>query len=240
MSCGKKPRILVFASGTKTGGGSGFEVMVRNTWGSLPILNAYIIGVISNHADGGVRRRADALGIPFEFWSGPFTADGYRSLVKKFEADYVMLSGWLKLVAGLDPERTINIHPGPLPRFGGPGMYGHHVHEAVLAAYRRGEITYSAVTMHFVDEVYDRGPVFFVLPVPICSGDTPEILGKRVNCVEHEVQSLVLHHVVHGHIRLVGGQVVYATRDLRGMMMPAGYNKETHIVGETHVNPTRR
>ena len=58
-------------------------------------------------------------------------APGYRSLVRYFAADYVMLSGWLKLAAGLDPARTINIHPGPLPRFGGPKLYGHFVHNAV-------------------------------------------------------------------------------------------------------------
>lgn len=132
-----------------------------------------------------------------------------------------MLSGWLKLVAGLDSAHTVNIHPGPLPRFGGPNFHGHYVHEAVMAAYHRGEITASAVTMHFVDEVYDRGPVFFTLPVPIESDDTPETLAVKVNRKEHEWQSRVLNYVVHEQVRLVDGQVVYATEELKRLLMPA-------------------
>lgn len=225
----KLPNVLVFASGTKTGGGSGFEVMVNATRSNPPRLDAKIVAVVSNHECGGVAEKAERLGVPFEYWKGPFMSCGYERFELKYKADYVMLSGWLKLVIGLEAAKTINIHPGPLSRFGGDGMYGLHVHEAVLEAYHRGEITASAVTMHFVDEVYDRGPVFFARSVPICSGDTPEILARRVNREEHEVQPLVLHHVVHGHVRLVDGKVIYATRDLRSMMLPK-FNPEIHIV----------
>ena len=171
------PNILVFASGTKTGGGSGFETMVRAARTRPPILDAWICAVITNHFDGGVWQKAKALGVHAEYWVGPYLAEGYQNFVKYFKADYVMLSGWLKLVAGLDPARTINIHPGPLPRFGGPKLYGHYVHDAVMAAYRRGEITHSAVTMHFVDPVYDRGPIFFALPIPIEPERYPGDLG---------------------------------------------------------------
>jgi len=226
------PNILVFATGAPNWGegGSGFEMMVNATRAKPPALNATICGVVSNYSAGGVAERADRLGVKFRFWKGPFTAEGYQKYVEQFKADFVMLSGWLKLVAGLDPARTINIHPGPLTRFGGPNMYGHHVHEAVMAAYKRGEITHSAVTMHFVDSKYDTGPVFLSYPVPICSGDTPEILAARVNREEHRLQSHVLDHVVQGHVRLEGGKVVYATRDLRGMMMPNGYDENIHVV----------
>ena len=155
-----------------------------------------------------------------EYWGGPYLAQGYQNFVRYFNADYVMLSGWLKLAAGLDPARTINIHPGPLPRFGGPGIYGHHVHEAVMAAYHRGEITHSAVTMHFVDAAYDRGPTFFAFPVPIEPNDTPETLAERVNQAEHEWQPRVLNYVVHGQVRLVGKEVVYETAELRRLLMP--------------------
>jgi phosphoribosylglycinamide formyltransferase 1 len=215
-----QPHILVFASGTKTGGGSGFEVMVKAARTQPPILDASICGVITNHADGGVWHRAQALGIPAAFWAGPFVAQGYQNFVKDFKADYVMLSGWLKLVSGLDPARTINIHPAPLPRFGGPNIYGHYAHEAVLAAYRRGEITHSAVTMHFVDPVYDRGPIIFALPVPIEPDDTPETLAARVNQAEHEWQPRVLNYVVHGQVRLVGQEVVYETEKLQRLLVP--------------------
>jgi len=214
------PNILVFASGTKTGGGSGFETMVRAARTRPPILDAWICGVITNHFEGGVWHKAKALGIPAEYWVGPYLAQGYQNFVKYFNADYVMLSGWLKLVAGLDPARTINIHPGPLPRFGGPKLYGHYVHEAVIAAYHRGEITHSAVTMHFVDAVYDHGPILSALPVPIEPSDTPETLAAKVNRAEHEWQPRVLNYVVHGQVRLVGKEVVYATEELKRQLMP--------------------
>jgi phosphoribosylglycinamide formyltransferase-1 len=218
----KNPNILVFASGTKAGGGSGFETLVQATRTQPPLLEARICGVVTNHAAGGVMKRAKALGVPCHHWPGPFVAQGYQDLVRHFRADYVMLSGWLKLVAGLDPARTINIHPGPLPRFGGPNLYGHHVHEAVLAAYHRGEITHSAVTLHFVDEVYDRGPVFFAHPVPIEPDDTPETLATRVNRAEHDWQPRALNYVVQEKVRLAGGKVVYETEALKRLLMPAG------------------
>jgi phosphoribosylglycinamide formyltransferase 1 len=216
-----KPNILVFASGTKTGGGSGFETMVRATRIGPPILDAWIGAVVTNHFAGGVWQKAKAQGIPAAYWVGPYLAAGYQNFVNYFKADYVMLSGWLKLVAGLDPARTINIHPGPLPRFGGPQLYGHHVHEEVMAAYQRGEVTHSAVTMHFVDEKYDRGPVFFAQPIPIEPTDTPETLAAKVNRAEHEWQPRVLNYVVHGQVRLVGQEVIYETAELQRLLLPA-------------------
>jgi phosphoribosylglycinamide formyltransferase-1 len=215
-----KPNILVFASGTKTGGGSGFETMVRAARAEPPGLDAWICAVVTNHCGGGVWQKAQALGVHAEYWVGPYTATGYQNFVTYFNADYVMLSGWLKLVAGLDPARTINIHPGPLPRFGGPNLYGHLVHEAVLAAYHRGEVSHSAVTMHFVDEKYDRGPTFFAFPVPIEPGDTPETLAAKVNRAEHEWQPRVLNYVVQGQVRLAGREVVYETAELRSLLLP--------------------
>ena len=215
-----QPNILVFASGTKTGGGSGFETLVSASRTMPPILDASICAVVTNHFGGGVRHKAEVLGVHSEYWPGPYLAEGYQNFVKYFNADYAMLSGWLKLAAGLDPARTINIHPGPLPRFGGPKIYGHYVHEAVMAAYHRGEITHSAVTMHFVDPAYDRGPILFALPVPIEPGDTPDSLAARVNRAEHEWQPRVLNYVVHGQVRLVGKEIVYETEALKRLLMP--------------------
>jgi len=217
-SKGGAVRVLVFASGDDKGGGSGFQELVEFSRTHPPVLNARIIGVISNHQNGGVRKKADALRIPFEYWPGPYDAKGYRGFVEKYQADFVMCSGWLKFVRGLDAAKTVNIHPGPLPRFGGAGMYGHHVHEAVITAYRRGEITQSAVTMHFVDEAaYDHGPIIFQMPVLIRPEDDAESLAKRVNEKERAWQSYILNLVVHGKIYLKDGEVFYrgeATRRL--------------------------
>jgi folate-dependent phosphoribosylglycinamide formyltransferase PurN len=206
----RKVRLLVFASGDAEGGGSGFQELVEFSRTTPPVLDAQVIGAVSNYQHGGVRKKADALQIPFEYWPGPFDAIGYRSFVEKYKADFVMCSGWLKFVRGLEPAKTINIHPGPLPRFGGPGMYGHHVHEAIIAAFHRGEITQSAVTMHFVDEAaYDHGPIIFQMPVLIRPDDDALTLAKRVNEKERAWQSHILNLVVHGLIYLSHGQVMY-------------------------------
>ncbi|NTW13874.1 MAG: phosphoribosylglycinamide formyltransferase [Candidatus Moranbacteria bacterium] len=202
MATGEKPRILVFASGSATGGGSGFRELVEFAGTKIPVLDARIVGVVSNHENGGVRRFADELSIPFTYWNGPFDAQGYRRLVAEYEADFVMLSGWLKIAVGLDPRTTVNIHPGPLPLFGGKGMYGHHVHDAVIRAYREDRNIESAVTMHFVDPEFDRGPVLFRFPIPVREDDTPETLAARVNEKERSWQAAVLNEVVHGRIRL--------------------------------------
>lgn len=213
----RKPNVLVFASG----GGSGFWELVEQSLTNPPILNAHVIGVVSNHENGGVREKADNLKIPFHFWEGQFDAAGYQQLVSVFEADYVMLSGWLKPVKGLDPARTINIHPGPLNynnpelHFGGKGRWGHHVHEAVMQAYREGKIIQSAVTMHFVDDQYDHGPIFFRLPVLIRPDDTAETLAARVNEKERAWQSKALNWVVNKNIFLYDGRVFYHDHPLK-------------------------
>lgn len=203
-----KPRVLIFASGSAEGGGSGFEKLVLASRGGP--LSADIVAVVSNHANGGVRARADKLGIPFLHFPKPWTGDAYQKFATESGADFFALSGWLKLVTGLDPatrfnSRTVfNIHPGPLPNFGGPGLYGHHVHEAVIAAFKRQEITHSAVCMHFVTGEYDRGPVFFQCYVKINDGDTPETIGARVNQQEHQYQPEITNMVVNGLIKWDG------------------------------------
>jgi len=192
------PKSIVFASGEKNGGGSGFEELVKNS--KTGILKSNIIAVVSNHENGGVRKKAEKWNIPFEYFFGPWTAESYQKIVEKYKTEWVLLSGWLKLVKGTDPKKTINIHPGPLPQFGGDGMYGHHVHEAVIDAFKQNKITCSAVTMHFVTKKYDEGPIFFRYPVLIEKDDTPETLAKRVNKIEHSWQSFITNLVVHQQI----------------------------------------
>jgi len=224
------PRLLVFASGTEEGGGSGFVKLVEASRDG--VLQAEIVGVVSNHTNGGVRQKADGLNVPFLHFDGPFNAQNYQDHVCNTQAEFVSLSGWLKLVAGLDPRMTINIHPGPLPYlgytqdFGGPGMYGHHVHEAVMQAYHVGKLTESRVSMHFVTEKYDEGPVFFSHPVPILTTDNAEKLGTRVNKFEHQWQAIVTNLVVRGQIHWDG-------EDPDSLVVPAVTNVP-HLVGRAH------
>lgn len=209
-----KPRLLVFASGSATGGGSGFEKLVVAS--REGVLDADIVAVVSNYLRGGIRERASRLGISFIHFPGPWTEVEYKEIKARIGFDFAALSGWLKLVKGLDPKITFNIHPGPLPDFGGPRMYGHYVHEAVLKAYRDGVITHSAVSMHFVTEEYDRGPVFFRKPVEIKPEDTAGEIGNRVNAQEHIWQPRITNLVVRGEISWDG-------KNPNSLRVPEGY-----------------
>lgn len=194
----KKKKILVFNSGS----GSGFQELVENS--RTGILHAEIAGLVTNNSKYTCLERAIKLDITFAPPVKRFEADDYQVLVKFFGADFVALSGWLKPVRGLDPRTTFNIHPGPLPDFGGKGMFGHHVHEAVIKAFREGKIKNSEVCMHFVTEKYDEGPVFFRYPVLIRDDDDADSLGTRVNKIEHGWQSFVTNLVVNGDIHWDG------------------------------------
>lgn len=213
-----EPKIIVFASGTKDSGGSGFENLV-NASGS-GVLNADIVAVVSNHERGGVRERADRLGIPFFHFPKPQTAERYQRIVKESGAEWVALSGWMRHVAGLDSARTFNVHPALLSslggRFGGVGLYGLHVHEAVKNAFDAGEVAESGLSMHFVTDEYDRGPVFFEYRVPLEMGITTEVIAEKVNAAEHEWQPTITNLVVHGEIRWDG-------KNPASLVVPEGY-----------------
>ena len=193
----KKKKILVFNSGS----GSGFQELVENS--RTGILDADIVGLITNNSHYSCVQRANALNVPCMLMSS-FKENDYAYVMNIFSPDVVVLSGWLKLTKGLDPKTTINIHPGPLYEFGGKGMYGHHVHEAVIKAYKEVKITHSEVCMHFVTEEYDQGPVFFRYPVLIRPDDDADSLGTRVNKIEHGWQSFVTNLVVTGEIHWDG------------------------------------
>ena len=190
-----KMKILVFNSG----GGSGFQELVENS--KTGILQAEIVALVTNKAIYSCVERAKKLGIPVIVMN-KFEEEDYKKIIDQFKPDFICLSGWLKLTKGLDPKKTINIHPGPIERFGGKGMFGHHVHDAVITAYKRGEVTESAVCMHFVTEEYDEGTVFFRYPILIRKEDTAETLGDRVNKIEHGWQSYITNLILNGDIYL--------------------------------------
>jgi phosphoribosylglycinamide formyltransferase-1 len=219
-----KQRIVVFASGTKNGGGSGFENLVR--YAREGGAGFQICAVVSNRLHGGVEERAKRLDVPFVHFGGPWDTGSYQSIVEDMGTPWVVLSGWLKPVVGLDPARTINIHPALLSfqngRFGGQGLYGHHVHEAVAQALEKGELdekkadkngdahkaAYSGFTMHFVTNEYDRGPILAEVRVPIKKGMTADDIQKTVGSAEHMWQPILTDMVVRGQIRLDDGRVV--------------------------------
>ena len=135
----------------------------------------------SDNADQAIARTLDAHGV-----------------------DLVVLSGYMRKLGPLTlqryPGRILNIHPCPLPKFGGRGMYGMNVHKAVLAA---GE-SVSAITIHVVDGEYDQGPVVAETAIPVLPGDTPEDLAQRVSKAEPDFFVDVLRRMQAGELRLLG------------------------------------
>lgn len=124
--------------------------------------------------------------------------------------DYVLMAGFLKLAPLPDDfaGRVINIHPSLLPSFGGQGMYGHKVHEAVI---ERG-CRVSGVTIHFVDNHYDNGPIIWQQPTPVFDTDTADELAARVFELEKEAYPHVLRLLAAGRVQLADGQVTLAGR----------------------------
>lgn len=104
------------------------------------------------------------------------------SICNAHKIDLVILAGYLKLVPITDRvrNRVINIHPALLPNFGGPGMHGHHVHQAVIHACKAGQLSESGCTVHYADEHYDTGSTIMQLSCPVNPNDTPDQLASRV------------------------------------------------------------
>lgn len=153
---------------------------------------ARVVLVLSNRSDAGALPRATAHRVPAEVLENPADPAEWLRRLDEHRVDLVVLAGYLKLV----PEevvaryrgRIINVHPALLPAFGGPGMYGRRVHQAVLASGARQ----SGATVHLVDEVYDRGAVLAQALVPVLPDDTPDRLAARVLVEEHRLLPAVV------------------------------------------------
>ena len=179
--------LAVFASGR----GSNLDVLAQRVAdGRLP---ARISLVVSNNSGSGALAVARRHGIPAAHLSAVThpEADAYRdamlALLDSHRVGMIVLAGFMKLipaqVIARYRRRIVNIHPAPLPGFGGRGMYGLAPHRAVLAAGLRE----SAVCVHYVTAEYDQGPLIDSRPVPICPNDTPESLQRRAAAVEHDL-----------------------------------------------------
>lgn len=172
--------LAVFASGA----GSNAQKLITHFKASaagrvtLIVCNKKNAGVLAIAEKEGI----DTLLIEKERFA---TGDAYLPELKRRNIDFIVLAGFLwkmppALVQGY-PRRIVNIHPALLPKFGGKGMYGQYVHEAVLQA---GEVE-SGITIHYVDEHYDNGDTIFQTACPILPGDTPESIAQRIHQLEH-------------------------------------------------------
>ncbi len=176
-------RVAVLVSG----GGTNLQALL-DTLHDSPI--ARIARVISSRPDAGALERARRAGVPTTVLRD--AGDPAEVLSALTGAQLVVLAGYLKLVhasvVARFRGRIINIHPALLPDFGGAGMYGRRVHEAVLASGAKE----SGATVHFVDEEFDRGAIIAQEKVPIEAGDTPDTLAARVLEAEHRLLPRVI------------------------------------------------
>lgn len=191
--------IAVFASGRGSNFRALFDFLQKES------IEARICLLISNNSDAGAMEFARSVGIRTLHLSqkkfsseAEFTTAMLGALCES-NIDLIVLAGYMKKI---DPEivaayrgRIINIHPALLPEFGGTGMYGRHVHEAVLRAGKK----FSGVTVHYVDEEFDHGNIILQERIPVLENDTPESLAERVLKVEHKILPMAVKQIADAH-----------------------------------------
>lgn len=194
--------VSVLASGS----GSNFQALV-DRFGPDEEAAARVGLLVASRPGIGVLERAARAGVPRTVL--PAEADEESFLLERLaEAGtrIVVLAGWLRLVAPAVVRaywgRMINVHPALLPSFGGAGMYGMRVHRAVIEA----GVRVTGVTVHFVDERYDHGPIIGQWPVPVLEGDAAEDVAARVLKVEHRVLPAAVEAIAQGRVALEEGR----------------------------------
>jgi formyltetrahydrofolate-dependent phosphoribosylglycinamide formyltransferase len=194
----RRARVAVLASG----GGSNLQALLDHA-DRLAERRAYDVALVAaDRRDAGALARAATRGIPTAVLADPADGAALDALLAAHVADVVVLAGYLKLVPAAVTRRyhgrMLNVHPALLPAFGGPGMYGRRVHEAVLAA----GVRLSGPTVHLVDEAYDRGAVVAQWPVPVHDADTPDTLARRVLAAEHLLLPRAVQALAAGRVTL--------------------------------------
>ena len=183
-------RVAIFASGA----GSNAKKIIENFKDHLKIKVSL---VVSNKPEAGVLQVASDANIPVLLINKEyFNASGYVNELKNAGIDFIALAGFLwKMPETLIQEyrnKIINIHPALLPAYGGKGMYGMKVHEAVIAA---GEKE-SGITIHYVDEKYDNGDIIFQATCPVLPGDTAATLAEKIHTLEHDNFSKIIEQCI--------------------------------------------
>lgn len=174
-------KIAIFASGSGSNAENIIKYFSKSTDFEFPV-------IISNKTDAYVHERAKKIGIQSVTFSREDFSKGETivAFLKKQEIDCIVLAGFLLKVPieliNAYPDKIINIHPALLPKFGGKGMYGHHVHDAVVAS---GE-TESGITIHYVNGNYDEGNIIFQAKCPVLPTDTADMIADKVHALEYE------------------------------------------------------
>lgn len=205
----KPIRIAVLVSGK--GRGSNMQAIIDACRAGK--INGEVVLVIGVRDDAPAMERARAAGVkalaisPKSFESDEAYNEALLGALQEHNVDLVCLAGYMRPlgrdVVNAYRGRIMNVHPALIPAFCGKGMYGHHVHEAVI---NRG-VKYTGVTVHFVDEEYDHGPIIAQTVVPVEDDDTPETLAARVLQHEHETYIKAIALFAQGRLRIEGQRV---------------------------------
>jgi len=182
--------IAIFASGS----GSNAERIYDYFQGDSEV---NISMILCNNPEAGVIARAERLNIPLVMFDRAALKSGeVVRILEENDTDWVILAGFLWLIpknmVEAFPNKIVNIHPALLPKFGGKGMYGHFVHEAVVA----NKETESGITIHFVNEHYDEGNIIFQASYPVLPTDSPEDVAKKGQVLEHEHFPKVIEELI--------------------------------------------
>jgi phosphoribosylglycinamide formyltransferase-1 len=176
-----KKRIAIFASGSGSNAQKIMEHFKRNS-------EAEVVLILTNNPQAYVLQRADNFEIPSHIFTRDefYHTDNIIKLLKNLQVDLIVLAGFLWLVPEnllkAFPNKIINLHPALLPKYGGKGMYGDHVHNAVLAAKEEE----SGITIHFVNEKFDEGEILHQSRFKIEPGDTLEMIKFKGQQLEHQ------------------------------------------------------
>ncbi|MGV3589755.1 MAG: phosphoribosylglycinamide formyltransferase [Adhaeribacter sp.] len=173
-------RVVIFASGS----GSNAQRLMEHFQNHPQIR---VVALFSNNPAAYALQRAENFNLPAHIFNREQFKDGtVLGQVKAYQPDLIVLAGFLWLVPvpfiQAFPQKIINIHPGILPKYGGKGMHGQHVHQAVLD----NKETETGITIHYVNEFYDQGATIYQELCPVQENDTAEILANRVLQLEHE------------------------------------------------------
>jgi phosphoribosylglycinamide formyltransferase 1 len=193
-------RIAVFASGA----GSNLEALLRHLGPPAAAASAAgtIALVISNRPAAGALEIAARHDVPRSVLVDGDDAAALFSVLSRYEIDLLALAGYLKRIPTNVTDafrgRALNVHPALLPAFGGSGMYGARIHRAVIDA----GVRVTGVTVHFIDAIYDHGPIIAQWPVPVHNDDSPSVLAERVLRVEHALYPRVVEAVAAGRVSL--------------------------------------
>jgi phosphoribosylglycinamide formyltransferase 1 len=186
--------IAIFASGA----GSNAEKIIEHFALIKNSSSGRIVLIVYNKPQAGVLKIAEANNIPVLLIEKEkfFRGNGYADELKAAGIDFIVLAGFLwKIPSALIkayPKKIVNIHPALLPKYGGKGMYGMHVHEAVIANKEKE----SGITIHYVDEVYDHGDIIFQAQCPVLRDDTPEVLARRIHILEHRHYPEIIEKII--------------------------------------------